>query len=76
MARRKADRRGGIPYDLSDVPSVADPSTWPLYARQNGVEPERDRERVFPIYSADELGSFPAVEWLIPRWLAAQELPL
>jgi AAA domain len=71
LPRRVWTEHGRVHYDVSDAPS-SDPGTWPI--AKNGAEPKQDEDWQWPIYSADELGQFPPVEWLIPGWLAAKQL--
>lgn len=72
--RNPDDPPGVFQYDVSHVEPAL-----PFPLRRNGnvlanrieLPPELERYR---IYTEDELGSFPPVDWLIPRYLAAGEL--
>jgi AAA domain len=63
-----------ITYDVRDAPHVVEgTSGYPIFIeRMDSGQHHRDCR--WPLYSADELGSFRPVEWLIPNWLAAGEL--
>jgi hypothetical protein len=75
---RESGKRPSRPlfYDLSDVPGP-DPEVvaYPIFRcdDERSHQSRRD-ERTWPMFSADELGRFPPVEWLISGWLAAREL--
>lgn len=65
-----------VRYDVTGVPDAARPSTWPILQNgQRAVAPDdRLSDSRHRLYSAEELGQFPPVRWLIPGWLAAEEL--
>jgi hypothetical protein len=58
-------------YDVTDVPSVTS-VRWPSYLA-NGERPKHDEDITYQLYSADELGGFSPVEFLVDGWIAKNE---
>lgn len=55
-----------IDYDVSGV--------WPPPVPRDRTAEPTDAQARYPLYTVNELGVFPHVEWLVPGYLAAREL--
>ncbi|MGH2964309.1 MAG: ATP-binding protein [Solirubrobacterales bacterium] len=65
-----AFRNGVLEYDVTNAPDADDPATYPIIKDARPVE---ESDYNWTIYSADELGQFPSVRWLIPHWLGEEQ---